>query len=185
MGMNGFKDKPSLSGVLYIEMQGHPPKMPWAKMVCQNAAPAECLFITWLLLHEKLATWENMQKYGIYVESTCCLCERADETLNHMFFECGFVQEVWSEVAEWCGMGRQVQKWEMEKPIMLAHCTNNNRRQRLYRCMVAIISYHIWRERNGRRMQGKKTCAGEVIKKCKLMLALCRQNDRKLQTIHF
>lgn len=154
---------------LYKEFMGNPPKIPWAKMVCQNVAPPKCLFITWLLLHERLATSSYLQRVGIHVDNTCCLCEGAEKSLDYMFFECEFASIVWRGVTDWCGIDRHAMKWELEKVFLLSQCTNNNRRQRLYMCMVAVISYHLWRERNDRRMKGKKNSEEMIIEQCKVM----------------
>lgn len=60
---------------LYSTFIGGLPKVQWAKMMCQNAAPPKCLFITWLLLYGKLATCSYLQKIGTQVDPLCCLCE--------------------------------------------------------------------------------------------------------------
>lgn len=81
---------------LYNTFMGRPQKVPWAKMVCQNAAPPKCLFITWLVLHERLATCSHLQRIGVLVDYVCCLCRIVDETLDHLFFECDVGRRVWT-----------------------------------------------------------------------------------------
>lgn len=90
------------------------------------------------------------------MDLVCYLCENAEETLDHLFFACSMVKLVWQKVAEWCGVDEQVREWTVERQVVLAKSINNNRGQRLYRCMFSIVVYHIWRERNSRRMQGTK-----------------------------
>lgn len=100
-------------------------------MVCQNVAPQKCLFMTWLLLYEKLATYSYLQRVGVQVDPICCLCEKAEESLDHLFFECEFAGRVWKGVAEWRGVDRQARRWEVKKLVILSKCTNNNGGQRL------------------------------------------------------
>lgn len=166
---------------LYIGLLGSVVTVPWAKMLCQNPAPPKCIFVIWLLLHEKLATCSYLQKVGIQVDPICCFCERSEENLDHLFFECEYVDRVWRDVAAWCGIRRQAEKWELEKRYLISQCTNNNMQQRLYRCMMTIVVYHVWRERNARRLQGKKASEDIVVRQCQIMIAVCRQRDRKLR----
>lgn len=93
---------------------GDPPKAP------------KCLFITWLLMHEKLATCHYLLKIGVSVDPVCCLCEHESETLDHLFFECDFSKNIWNGVAGWCGIIRQVDKWSVEKGFLTTKCTTNS-----------------------------------------------------------
>lgn len=128
---------------MYKELMGCIVKVPWAKMLCQNLTPPKCLFITWLLLHEKLATCNYLQQVGVHTDPICCLCARSDESLDHLFFKCEYVSRVWRGVTAWCGVARQAVRWELEKSFLISECTNNNAKQKLYRCLVAIVSYHV------------------------------------------
>lgn len=166
---------------VYMGLLGEVERVPWAKVVCQNPAPAKCKFIVWLLLHAKLVTCDRLRRFGIMVDSTCCLCDTGDETLDHIFFECQFARRVWDNVATWCGVEKEAVRWEQSRRILLAHCTNNNITQRNYRCMVTILVYHLWRERNARRMQRKKERVEEISGACRVMYEICRQSDRKLR----
>lgn len=76
------------------------------------------------------------------------MCGKTDETLDHLFFECDFSQAVWIDVMRWCGIMRMSGKWSTERDFLISQCTNNNGRQRLYRCAMAILVYGLWQERN-------------------------------------
>lgn len=179
MVRNGFNVDFSIKK-LYKAFMGIPQKKPWAKMICQNAAPPKCTFITWLPMHEKLATCSYLQRMGVHVDHRCCLCGNADETLDHMFFDCDVARAIWSGVTEWCGIRRQPVHWSLEKDFLVTQCTTNSGKQRLYICAITVLVYYIRREGNQRRMQGKQSTVEAVIKQCKLLLAWCSQNDRKL-----
>lgn len=43
-------------------------------------------------MHEKLVTCSYLQGIGVQVDHTCCLCNREDETLDHLFFECEWLK---------------------------------------------------------------------------------------------
>lgn len=133
-----------------------------------------------MCVYNLVVTCSYLQKVGIHTDPTCCLCKGSEESLYHLFFECPFVGRVWKAVADWCGVSRIAEKWELEKNFIISQSTNNNAKQRLYRCMVSVVSYHVWKERNTRRLQGKEAVEEIIIRQCQLMLAVCRQRDRKL-----
>lgn len=166
-GMDNFLVQQFSIRKMYNALIGEVQRVPWAKMLCQNSAPAKCLIISWLLLHERLATCSYLLKLGVVVDPVCCFCEEQEESLDHM-------------LAEWCGISRQAEKWEIENTFLMSQCTNNNVKQRLYRCVFSVVSYHLWRERNARRLQGKKTTEDIVVRQCQFVLAVCRQKDRRL-----
>lgn len=170
---------------LYNDLIGCVEKVPWAKMMCQNSAPVKYLFITWLLLHEKLATCSYLRRIGISIDPMCCICERNEEILDHLFFECEFSRGVWKRMADWCGVQRTVERWELEKIFLISRCTNNNKQQRLYRCMFAVVSYHLWRERNARRLQGRRTTEEMIVRQCQIMMSVCKCRDKKLRLLNF
>lgn len=126
---------------LYIDFTGSPPKVPWEKVVCQNLAPPKYVFISWLLMHEKLVTCAYLRERGVQVEETCRLCERHSEALEHLFFECEVSAAIWKGVAEWCGIWREPKNWSGEKEMLLTYCTANSGKQRFYRSVVYVIVY--------------------------------------------
>lgn len=165
---------------LYKAFIGEPIKQPWAKMMCQNPAPPKVKFITWLLLHEKLATYSYLQRIGVQVEPLCYLCGADVETLNHLFFQCEFATTVWNGVVVGYGIHRRAEMWSEERAYMLTHCTTNSGYQRTYRCMLSTLVYHIWKERNHRRMQSKRSTAEQIIKQCKETVAWCGKQDKRM-----
>lgn len=70
---------------LYKSFVGNPQKQPWAKLMCQNAAPPKYTFIVWLLMHGRLATCSYLQRTGIQVDQACCFCGKEPETLDHLY----------------------------------------------------------------------------------------------------
>ena len=69
----------------------------WNKIWCSNGLPKVKAFF-WILAHRKTLTYENLRKRGIVRPSHCILCKEAEESLEHLFTQCKFTQEVWSIV---------------------------------------------------------------------------------------
>lgn len=150
-------------------------KVPSAKITCLNGAPPKCTFIIWLALHDRLATCGYLEKIGVQVDHDCCLCGESEETMEHLFFECKFSKEVWSQVTTWCGFRRGAMQWSAEKVFLYSQCTTNNISQRLYRCMVTVLVYQIWLMRNYKRMQNQPALVENVVKQFKFLIELCER----------
>lgn len=168
---------------VYRALLGKVPRVRWAKMTCQNPAPPKCVFSTWLLLHEKLPTCNYLQRIWIVVDPVCCFCGLEDETLDHLFLDCAMVRQIWEGVATQWGIVRTTGKWSEENEFLITQCSTNSGMQRLYRCITSVVMFYVWKERNVRRMQGKKNEVEVVIQQSRFVIALCCRKDRKLRSI--
>jgi hypothetical protein len=52
------------------------------------------LFI-WLVVENKILTWDNLQGRGWEGPNICHLCLKEPETVNHLLVNCYFTQQVW------------------------------------------------------------------------------------------
>ena len=50
---------------------------------------------TWLVMHMKALTGQNMENRGFYDPFRCCFCHHVAETSNHLFIDCVFTQQTW------------------------------------------------------------------------------------------
>jgi len=64
-------------------------------------APPKCKFFVWLLLQDRPWTAARLQLRGWKNNYFCALCERNQETAQHLFFECTYSRSVWQLVASW------------------------------------------------------------------------------------
>lgn len=167
---------------LYNELRGESQTWPWAKILCQTVALPKCIFVTWLLLHGKLATCQYLQHIGIIIDANCSLCGAANETLDHLLFDCLVSRRVWSDVMTWSKIERQPVQWRLEKEFLRSQCTTNNKKQRLYKSVVVVLVYGLWVERNRRRMQGHRSTEESIGKQYKDLIGWCCTKDMKLKT---
>lgn len=49
-------------------------------------------------------TWEVLQKKGWQGPGRCALCQNAEESNFHMFFQCPVSQEIWYELSPWISL---------------------------------------------------------------------------------
>ncbi|XP_074266932.1 uncharacterized protein LOC141590225 [Silene latifolia] len=48
----------------------------------------------WLVAHEALNTVDKLLTYGMDVDACCLLCEQANDSLAHLFFDCQYSRRV-------------------------------------------------------------------------------------------
>ena len=51
---------------------------------------------SWLLLNERILTWDHLQTCGYFGPSRCILCERNSEDIRHIFLFCPFTVKILS-----------------------------------------------------------------------------------------
>lgn len=59
---------------MYLTLIGEVQHVSWKKLICHNAALPKYIFISWLLMHRGLATFEYLQRIGVVADNTCCFC---------------------------------------------------------------------------------------------------------------
>ena len=77
------------------------PKLPWPKLVWHNSIPPRQSFILWLGLKDRLLTKDKLQ--GLIEDQSCPLCRTEIESVDHLFFRCRIVSQIWSKIKGWLG----------------------------------------------------------------------------------
>ncbi|XP_075098979.1 uncharacterized protein LOC142175873 [Nicotiana tabacum] len=99
---------------IYKAMHGEFPKMTWRKLVCNNQRLPKWIFILRLIIQQRLATKERLARWGIISEQTCSLCQRENETVPHLFFDCEISGDIWQHLLKWQGIQRTKKAWQEE-----------------------------------------------------------------------
>ncbi len=60
--------------------------------------PPKVKIFLWIAARNRLLTADNLAKRGWIGPSVCCLCGRASENLEHLFFQCSFASHVWNQI---------------------------------------------------------------------------------------
>lgn len=78
----------------YSLLHGYVQKMGWRRMVCNNKASPKSKFILWFDIQNRLATTDRFSRWNVNCSLSCCLCDEANESVQHLFFECGYFAAV-------------------------------------------------------------------------------------------
>ena len=84
-----------ISSIFRLEDKGNDPL--WVKTLAKGLIPKINIFFC-TMLQNKILTLDNLQKRGVYLVSSCCLCRMESEDKNQLFLNCRFNQKVWSYV---------------------------------------------------------------------------------------
>jgi hypothetical protein len=68
----------------------------WRRNLWTWNCPLKLKLFTWLLVENKILTWENLQRRGYNGLGWCVLCNQNWESTFHLFVDCSFVRTVWS-----------------------------------------------------------------------------------------
>jgi hypothetical protein len=72
-------------------------------VVWSVSVPPKIQLFLWLLVHNKLATIDNLNRKGMSKPTQCCFCAE-NESIDHLFFECVVAKEVWRYVCSFLGI---------------------------------------------------------------------------------
>jgi hypothetical protein len=92
-----FEDdtKRLLSGLIYKASTQGDRDCPSYAFVWKNFAPPRVKFFGWLMTKERIHYRVALKRKGIVQKAVCELCKQADETADHIFSQCSFVQSFW------------------------------------------------------------------------------------------
>ncbi|XP_015077353.1 uncharacterized protein LOC107021245 [Solanum pennellii] len=133
----------------------------------QGKGPDQKLVFTlWILLNKKLATVDRLTKRGMTLDRDCVLCKSADESMEHLFIQCHYVEEVWERLLRWINVHSNMPKtWTQ----FIQWCVKNGKgktvRAQLFKGILAEGVYGLLNERNKRIFEEKSSLIDEVVKR--------------------
>ncbi|KAJ0433652.1 putative RNA-directed DNA polymerase [Helianthus annuus] len=131
----------------------------WCKWI-----PLKCNVFMWRALLERLPTKVALIKRNIHLEnSNCIFCDDSDETAEHIFTGCFFSSAVWQAISTWCRLPVLYvcdlkDLTEIYKNMRLGSATKE-----MVQGLMIIGCWRIWKARNDRIFNDKKTKIAEVI----------------------
>jgi hypothetical protein len=64
----------------------------WRKYMWSWNIAHKIKLFTWLIIENKIHTWDILQKKGWVGPDICHLCYKDDETMKHLFIKCPFTR---------------------------------------------------------------------------------------------
>jgi ribonuclease HI len=127
----------------------------WRKIWNKALWPKVSTFL-WLIIHNRILTWDNLRKRGFIGPSICVLCQCQEETKEHLFNGCHYSQAVWDQGAQIMRRSNQnrgstrdtIENWDtitFNNPIL----------NYIWQLLPGFILWQIWKERNKRIFHSK------------------------------
>ena len=122
----------------------------------------------WLVIKQKLKTQDRMREWdvGPNIDLTllrCPLCDMVPDSHPHLFFECQFSRQVWSDIRLLCGMDGAPPILDDVVATLIPISKGRSVPSIISRLLLAASTYFIWMERNSRLFKRKKSTVAEVV----------------------
>ncbi|XP_058732880.1 uncharacterized protein LOC131604461 [Vicia villosa] len=169
-----------VTGAMYKEVNGSRPNVSWKNLLRGNWARPRAMFVLWLACHNRLNKKDRVERYGIVTDGKCSFCD-ANETCDHLLFQCKVTGGIWKQMLEWQREDHTPQNWEAELKWILMAGKGKSQRAKLMRLCAAETVYYIWMARNMRVFQqehGPELNMLDIVEVIKERLTL----DNKLRT---
>ncbi|XP_019245984.1 PREDICTED: uncharacterized protein LOC109225688 [Nicotiana attenuata] len=173
---------------LYLAMMGQLPRVEWKMFMYGNEARAKAKFTMWLYFHDRMLTSDRLSKWGIQVDKVCSLCQKQDESRNHLFIECEYTMNVWTKLLKW--MQRQqlwATSWDQHWHWATKIARGKSREAGIFRMIYAEALHEIWNERNLRIFEKQSKKAEDLARNiaCICNVRARNQNRQLIQNFQF
>jgi hypothetical protein len=125
---------------LLEDMEEEP--MYWYNELWKWQLPLKVKLFIWLMLEQRILTWENLNKRGFNGPSRCVLCGISEETMSHLFVECSFIKGIWQSILKELKL---VSTWEGGQ---IVDCLQNwIRKKENWKEIPCFICWEVWKHR--------------------------------------
>ena len=133
---------------VYNYLRGNVEEAPWAKAIWTSRSIPRQSFHAWLVVQNRIPTRDRLIGWGLQVPPLCLLCNIADESRDHIYWDCRFSFDLWSMVASRCRLNPQ-RNWESSLAQMISLPPPSTARSLTLLGWQATL-YWTWNERNSR-----------------------------------
>jgi len=169
---------------LYNQIRPQGKKVQWRRAICNNKAIPKSVFILWLAIQDRLTTKERLVKWHMNVDPICVLCNKEEETLKHLFFECDYSRQVWKMILD--NLGFYPNCYKMEEVLKITYKCGKKKtpKAKLFTMCLSEAVYGIWLERNNKIFNNN--CMNVMILYRQIIFRVaCRTNDsERVMLIH-
>ena len=131
--------------------------------------PLKIICFTWLLVRDRILTWDHLQTRGYYGPSRCVLCEKESEGCGHLFLMCPFVVNIFTHFSICLGFTFSPQRTVHS---FLEYWFASTAISDTFRYTPIFIFWYLWLLRNQCVFENCKPLATVLISKIECMLAL-------------
>lgn len=142
-----LKDNHS-TGKICLALREKLPTVPWHNIVWFSGGIPKHKFLTWLFVLNRCPTRDRLRKWGLQVDPKCLLCASADESRDHLLFNCSFSWIIWNIISRRCSFTPH-RSWSATLQSLTSFNGSRVSKKLLLIAWQATI-YTLWTERNHR-----------------------------------
>ncbi|XP_073031316.1 uncharacterized protein [Primulina eburnea] len=120
-------------------------KWPWKPLLSRSFILPKHRFTLWLTAHAKLLTRDRLPFAN---DKSCVLCNIQHESVQHLFFKCGFSAAIWNEIRNWLDMQKIMGSPSAILKAFRSYYRGNSTLSRMRITALASTIYYIWNARN-------------------------------------
>ncbi|XP_071741182.1 uncharacterized protein [Rutidosis leptorrhynchoides] len=159
------------------------PKVNWWHVIWFKQFDPKQAFIIWLAKLNRLNTQDRIQKWMPNQSFKCVLCDKVNDSVNHLFFSCEYSLKVWSSLKHYL-LFKGLSNCLIEIIQSLAQYPyTSNIWCILNRIVLAACVYYIWQERNYRIFKKAQRSEGilsdEIVKFVQIKMLTFRVKQSK------
>eukprot|EP00253_Pinus_taeda_P001784 PITA_01784 len=123
----------------------------------KSGFPLKMIIFSWLVFHNKNLTWENLRKRNWHEPSRCSMCESAEESNYHMFFQFKSSLLIWYELALLYGFSHVV--------FVSIHAAFEwwSAQRESWRSFIIIVLWCAWKWRNNNTFKDSKDSLKSIL----------------------
>ena len=136
------------TGETYNYLRPQRPRVRWVDVVWTKRGIPRHNFHLWLVLQDRIPTRDRLISWGLQVSPSCLLCNTANESRDHLFQDCSFSFNLWTQLARKLRLS-PLRNWDATLGQMIALPKGKPPTLLSYLAWQAMI-YWLWNERNAR-----------------------------------
>ena len=121
-------------------------------MIWKSIVPLKIVLFAWLVLGNKIVTWENLRKGSWEAPGRSGLCGDNEETTCHLFILCPFAQAVWTVVMRDLNFLGSYREESVEQCLFTWLCDVHSQS---FRDIPYLVWWGIWLQRNKVLIEGQ------------------------------
>ena len=116
----------------------------WYKGLLFSGSTPKYSVISWIAVHNRLATGDRLLQWNAQANAQCILCNSAVETRNHLFFSCPYSEAIWRNLTRKL-LGRSYSyTWSQVLDLISTnHVTGVKKILLRYICVPSLSAYYL------------------------------------------
>jgi hypothetical protein len=127
------------------------------KKLWSTNVPSKASVFGWRMMLDKLPTKEALFNKGIITsnfERCCVFCSIEEEDIQHVFFKCHMINQVWDYIFKWMGVNFLVFTSVLDHLLSFGGIIKGKNTKRLRYIIWLATTWCIWRTRNNILFRG-------------------------------